>query len=251
MCREIQAKLEEEELFTKVWVDKTDLKDNMLETIAKSIKQSKVVFVLLSDNYCESVFCRREWYFAVTEKIKVYVIFVQEGFNRQKYDWAKFMIGADLYYKKHDEADFQNFIVQLRDFLHSQSDDIPKKNENSNQAGSLPPPPKNSISNREYLKKSITIWTFEDVQNWCIDSHLDKWLKTLNNYDGQNLFKFHQDLSNDVYVSDLLKKIPSLAAPDVSRFKSEIDKILSKTTARKPPTKTSVRNRRTSNTSNK
>ena len=108
ICKLVQEKLEEARLFQKIWVDKYNMRDNMIDTVTKGINESKVVFVLLSDSYCKSDFCRREWSYARKEEIKIYVIVVQEDFNRQNYDWVRFQIGDDLYYKIGKDDGFQN-----------------------------------------------------------------------------------------------------------------------------------------------
>ncbi len=221
-------------LFTKIWVDKRYMKDDMIDTISKAISQSKVVFVLLSDAYCHSDYCRREWTYAINEKIKIYVIFVQKDFDKRKYDWVRFIIENNTYYKIHKNDDLQKLIENLSEILNKKLENEPRP------TSPTPSIPVVSASNQEYLTKTITTWTSEDVKNWCTDNRLEKWCKPLANYDGQNLVGFRRDLSNDIYI-ERFNMAHTLDLFDVSRFKSEVDKILLRTmTKHVPPTTTTT-----------
>jgi hypothetical protein len=255
MFKTIQERLREANLFTKLWVDRNDMKDNMRETVAGAIRESKIVFVLLSDAYCESDFCRREWEFALEEKIKTYVIVVQKDFNRKNYDWVRFNIGGELYYNMHKNDDFPQLIQHSGEFLNKKIEDKPKRNENTKETRMPSPPlpltPKRSTGNPEYSKTPIDTWTPVDVQSWCTDNHLNNWHKPLTNFDGQNLLALRRDLTEASYVQCVVKE-NTLNGLDVSRLKSEVDKILLKTTTtHKPSTKENVAKRRTSKSSNK
>ncbi len=117
MCKTIHERLLEVNLFTKLWVDEHDMIDNMFETIARAIRESKIVFVLLSDAYCKSDFCRRQWTFALELKIKTYIIIVQKDFNRRNYDWIRFIAGGEIYYNMHKNDEFPKLIIHLGEFL--------------------------------------------------------------------------------------------------------------------------------------
>jgi hypothetical protein len=229
------------------------MRDNMIDTVVQAISESKVVFVLVSDNYCLSDFCRREWEFARGEKIKVYAIIVQKGFDKKKCDWARFLLTSERYYKLHDDIDFGQLIENLSERINK-----PLKHESSKKTHEIktepasPPPstPDISINDRKYLTKpSIATWTYEDIRNWCLDRELKKWLKLLTNFDGQDLLVLRQDLSNDSQIQYIVKG-NDLDGFDIARFKSEIDKISTKTmTTNKPSTKKNSSKRRLSKSS--
>jgi hypothetical protein len=228
------------------------------QTIVNAISQSKVLLVLLSDEYCQSNICRREWTYAMKKNIKVYVIIVQKNFDKEKYGWVEFRIENEFYYKMHKNDDFPKLIAHLREALNKKLEQVQnrRKSINGTRRLSLPPPPTTrpevSIGNHEYSqKKSITTWTSQDIQNWCTDNHLEKWCKPLINFDGENLLVLRRDLSNDGRIQYIGKENP-LDIFDIARFKSEIDKILPVTTKTyKPPMKKQVIKRRTSKASNK
>ncbi|CAF1266080.1 unnamed protein product [Rotaria sordida] len=112
-CDEFVQALEKANLFTNIWVDRNCMKDNMVDTITSGIRQSKAVFVLLSNAYCASYFCRREWEFAINKKIKIYPVFVQEDFKKEAPDWALFNIGLNHYYKIYKHDDLERLIKTL------------------------------------------------------------------------------------------------------------------------------------------
>jgi len=239
----------------------------MSETIANAISQSKVVLVLLSDDYCQSDFCRLEWTHAMKKKIKVYVIIVKKDFDKEKYGWVEFRIGDEFYYKMHKKEDFPKLIEHLRDTLNKKLEHVRnrRKSSNATKLRSSPPPsspptlplpppliPKVTPVDREYSRKtSIATWTPRDIQDWCNDNDLKKWCRPLASFDGQNLLVLRRDLSNDRRIQCIGKE-NTLDIFDVARFKSEVDKILSKTTTtHKAPTKKLVIKRRISKSSNK
>jgi len=234
------------------------MQGDMVETIVNAISQSKVVLVLLSDQYCQSNVCRREWTYAMKKNIKVYVIIVQENFDKKKYGWVEFNIGDEFYYKMDKNDNFPKLIAHLREALNKKIEQVQnrRKSINATRRLSVPPPtttrPEVPTGNHEYLqKKSIATWTSEDIQNWCNDNHLEKWCKPLTNFDGENLLVLRRDLSNDGRIQYIGKENP-LDIFDVARFKREIDKILPVTTKKhEPPTKKQVIKRRTSKASNK
>jgi hypothetical protein len=255
MCKTIQERLLEVNLFTKLWIDKHDMKDNLFETVARAIRESKIVFVLLSDAYCKSDFCRREWGFALEEEIKTYVIIVQKDFNKKNYDWVRLSLVGALYYNMHKNDQFPQLIKHLGEFLNKKIEDKQKRNENTNEtrmpSPPLPPTPKRLTGNPEYSKTPIDSWTPVDVQSWCTDNHLNNWHKPLTNFDGQNLLALRRDLMEASYIQYVVKE-NTLNGLDVSRLKSEVDKILSKTTTtHKTSTKENVAKRRISKSSNK
>ena len=225
------------------------MKDDMYQTVARAMSESKVVFVLLSDEYCKSDFCRREWHYALNERIKVYVLVVQPDFDKQKYDWVRFCFGAEVYYKMHNKDDLQKLFNDASIFLN-------KKIENEAKPLSsrpLPPISTKRSSNNEYSRKSlISTWTSEDIQNWCSDNHLDKWSEPLKYFDGSSLLVLRRDLSDHLLVPYIVQE-NNLNGFDVARFKSEIDKLSSipKTAEPKPLPKKRITKRCASKTSNK
>ncbi|CAF4031103.1 unnamed protein product, partial [Rotaria sp. Silwood1] len=130
-CDEFVKTLEQANLFTNVWVDRSYMKDDMAYTITSAIRQSKVVFVLLSNAYCTSDFCRREWQFAISEKIKVCPVSVQEDFQRDAFDWVVFNIGYSPFYKIYKNDELQRLIKNLRSDKHEQSQSINKTTTDS------------------------------------------------------------------------------------------------------------------------
>lgn len=267
MCKTLQEKLEETKLFTKIWVDKSYMKDNMIETVAKAMNESKLVFVLLSDSYCQSDFCRMEWTYAIGEKMKIYVAVVQEDFKKSKYDWARFSMQGELYFKMYDDEDFQRLIDVVSEFVNQQQRNDTSKRDNETKLTSQTSQSEGQPTNREYLeKRSIGTWTSEDIRNWCIDKKLEKWRHLLADFDGPNLLVLRKDLSKDSYVQYVIKG-NSLDGIDVARFKSEVDKLLSRSTTtdeslksasaslemtkHKPPTAKQPKQRRTSKSTNK
>lgn len=217
------------------------MRGSAYETVARAINQSKVVFVLVSDHFCASDFCRREWKYAVQLEIKVYIIFVQEDFDKQKYDWVGFLTVDEIYYKLHRDADMPKLIEDLGEYLK-------KKNPDKRQTTTTTSTRRNSMkrdsiaaeSNGEHLPKtSVDQWTVDDVQNWCSNNHLQRWRKPLQYFDGQTLIKLRRDLSNDQRLQ-LINRQYDLDLFEITRFKNEIDKIMpSSTTKIRPKRRTS------------
>jgi len=235
----LQEKLRETKLFKKIWVDVNDMEGEMYDTVPKAIKKSKAVFVLLSDDYCASDFCRREWIHAVKYNIQVFTLIVQQKFDRKKYDWVEFLIGQRLYYKMHAEDGIENLIKNVRAFLKEKIEvedglicTSPRPNISETQ-DRLPESPRASITsqvpiNQDYLNKpTVSTWTYDDIKNWCIDNHLEKWYPYFEYFDGANLLVFYQDLSKDRTLQ-FLPKENKLTAFDIARFKSEMEKLLAK-----------------------
>jgi hypothetical protein len=249
ICDRFVRALEHAELFTNIWLDKYHMKDDMVDTITSAIRQSKVIFILLSDAYCLSDFCRREWAFARDKQIKVYHVFVQEDFKRGTYDWVAFNISNDLYYKIYQNDDLQRLINNIRKdnkdqpLLQQRTETLNNSNTSSRLTlDSL------RLGTNEYSKKqSVSDWTCEDVQDWCHDKNLNKWCAPLANYHGDALLELRRILSNDSHMTHVLN-VHSLTVFDVALFKCELDKLSSK---RIIPHKKVVLNRRSSKSSAK
>lgn len=249
-AHEVYRKLDETKLFTKIWIDKNDMRGNAYHTVAKAISASTVLIVLLSDNYCNSDFCGLEWEYATNEKVKVHVIIVQEGFDKKKYDWVRFITGANTYYKYHKEEEMQRFFTDLDEFVQQMhSNQIQKTTVSTSVTSERKPDVR--VNNHGYLQKSsIQRWTTDDVQDWCDDHRLERWCRPLKHFDGETVIKLRRDLSNDGRIQ-LIGEQHHLDLFEITRFKSEVDKVVfPPTLKRKPPTKKALRTRHPSKTSN-
>lgn len=247
----VHKKLTETELFTKIWIDDNDMRGSAFDAAPKAISQSKVVVVLLSDDYCKSDFCQREWKYAVQEKVKVYVIVVQKDFNKNKYDWVKFLTVDEIYFKLHKEDEMKKFTKELEE--HVQGKNLNSVHVTIIQSSALPKREANvPVSDRGYSQKSsIQQWTPKDVQDWCVDNHFERWSGPLNYFDGETLVKLRRDLSNDNRI-ELIHTQYNLDLFEITRFKTEIDKAtFPSTIKRKPPTRKFQRKRLPSKTSDK
>ena len=212
------------------------MRGNAFDATAKAINQSKVIVVLLSDNYCNSDFCQREWKYAVLEKVQVYVIIVQKDFNKKKYDWVKFLTVDQIYFKLDKEEEMQKFIKDLEEYV--QGKNLEKVQVTIVSSTFSKTESKVPVGNRGYSQKSsIHQWTTEDVQDWCVDNHLERWRRPLKYFDGETLVKLRQDLSID-WRTQLINTEYDLDLFEITRFKTEIDKaIFPPTIKRKPPTR--------------
>ncbi|CAF4311333.1 unnamed protein product [Rotaria sp. Silwood2] len=231
-CDKFVQALKQANLFTDVWVDRSYMKDDMVDTITSAIRQSKAVFVLLSDAYCTSDFCRREWQFAITKKIKIYPVFVQEDFKRDAFDWVVFNIGHSHFYKIYKNDELQRLIKNLR----SESHERPKSPMNL----------KNDLNESQVL-----IWTSEDIQDWCRTNNLEKWCEPLAHYHGKALLELNRMLENDTNIQYIVNG-RDITLTDVVLFKCELQKLLLKRkTTHKLPKKKDVMKYRSTDMSTK
>ena len=233
------------------------MKGDMVDTITKGIRGSDIVFVLLSDAYCQSDNCRDEWTFARQKKKKVYVVCVQEKFNRDAYDWIVYYIGSNFFFTNYKEGGLQRLIKTLQEELHKNTDQqlqrsITKTTNNlSESQTSLSLAPKNNQTNKnENLRKtSIAEWTSKDIQDWCGENNLEKWCEPLAKYDGQALLDLHKVLATETHLENITHG-HKLTLIDAVLFKSKLNKLLSEpTTTYKPPRRKIGGNRRTSKSS--
>ncbi|CAF3698297.1 unnamed protein product [Rotaria sordida] len=254
-CDKFVQALREAKLFTNIWVDTSYMKDDMVDTITSAIRQSKVVFVLLSDEYCKSDFCRREWQFTITKKIKVYPVFVQEDFKREAFDWVVFNIGHNHFYKIYKNDELQRLIKNL----HSDSDSdehrkLPNKTVRLSISQTSVPETieTNSLNkNKNSKKKSIANWTSHDIQDWCRKNNLEKWCEPLAHYHGQALIELSRILENDTNLQHISNG-HDITVMDVVLFKCELRKLLlQRKTRRKQPKKKNVIEHHSTNISTK
>ena len=238
MRKIVCQKLDETKLFTKIWIDDNDMVGSAYETAAREINQSKAVFVLLSDHYCASDFCRREWKYAVQREIQVYVIVVQKNFDKKKYDWVGFLTVDEIYFKLHQDADMAKLIRDLGERLGTKnSGQVQTTVSSSSTTTATKRAPKGNseipAGNGDFSQKtSINKWKVEDVQNWCSAHHLERWREPLKYFDGKDLVKLRRDLSNDQRIQ-LINHEHKLDIFEITRFKSELDKIT--TSSKKKP----------------
>ncbi|CAF1001962.1 unnamed protein product [Adineta steineri] len=253
-CSLFHQTLKENNLFTKIWIDNENMKDNMIDTITEAINQSEIVFVLLSDAYCKSDVCRCEWTFARSKKRKIYPIFVQESFKKDSCDWVWFYLGDDFYYRINKDDDLKRLIKELKtnnDKLQSQkkiSNDIPELSlastiERDNYQDNIENP----------KKETITSWTSEDIQKWCRTNGFEQWCEPLAKYDGQSLLELNRILKTDDYLNNFAIN-QKITIFEVIRFKCELDKLVAgstRITTHKPKTKKDLAKRRASKSSTK
>ncbi|CAF1542333.1 unnamed protein product [Adineta ricciae] len=230
-CDEFHQILTRAGLFTKIWLDRTHVEGNVIDSIVSGIKQSEIVFVLLSDSYCRSDkdnTCRREWEFARTCKKTVCPVFVEESFKRKAYDWVVFLIGSDLYYKFHDENDMKRLVKAIQTSKSKTSSKTEKKTTEKFDSPSLTTD--NPSNDRETVdKQPIAQWTRENVQNWCRDNSFDQWREPLSQYSGLDLLELNKVLKKNAYLHRVADshRIPLL---DVIKFRRELRKLVSETT---------------------
>jgi hypothetical protein len=256
-CNSLVKLLEDSNLFTNIWIDRNEMKDDMVDAITQGIRESDIVFVLLSDPYCKSDYCRREWTFAMQKKKKIYLVCVQEDFNRDAYDWVIFNIGYDYFYKIYKEVESQHLIKTLQKELRKNTDQQPqpgitKATNNLSESQTsllLTTEPNQSNKNENSRNTSIAQWTSENIQDWCSENNLEKWCEPLAKYDGQALLELHKVLATDTHLENITHG-HKLTLIDVIFFKSELNKLLSKsTTTHKPPRRKIGVKRRTSKSS--
>ncbi|CAF4645813.1 unnamed protein product [Rotaria sp. Silwood1] len=249
-CDRFVQALEQANLFRNVWVDRRYMRDDMVDTITSAIRQSKVVFVLLSNAYCTSDFCRREWQFAITKSIKVYPVFVQEDFQRNTFDWVVFNIGHNRFYKIYKDGELQHLIKNLRRDEHEQSKSPLDLNESQvTIATTIETNPLDKDANLK--KKPIAKWTSEDIQNWCRTNNLEKWRTPLNSYHGKALLELNRMLENDTNLQYIVNG-RDINLTDVVLLKCELHKLLSKRkTIRKLPKKKDITKHRSTDISTK
>ena len=199
-----------------------------------AINESAAMFVLLSDSYCQSNMCRREWNFALEKNIKIYPVFVQQDFKRTAYDWVKFMIGNSHYCRLDNGREMKKLIDGIP----------PTKNTNPLRQSSLPPPPPSPVSpvgasnqpipatatpsteEKHYLtKQSITEWTAEDIREWCQDKNLGKWCPLLVHYHGPALLELRRVLGVESHLPHFLG-INGITVFDLVLFKCELKQIV-------------------------
>jgi hypothetical protein len=230
------------------------MKDNMVDTITSAIRQSEVVFVLLSDEYTKSGMCRSEWEFARHIKKKVYATIVQEDFDRDNYDWVLFHISGVLFYKVYKKNELKRLIDILRTNSHEQPQSTKKTMSGSNESHAvlLSITENNQLEDAENTKnQSIAGWTSEEIQNWCRENKLNQWCEPLANYHGRALLELNRILKTDTYLQHIATN-HRISILDVILFKSELDKLVSETAVTpKLSMKKNVAKRRASKSSTK
>ena len=213
------------------------MKDNMVDTITQGIRGSDVMFVLLSDSYCKSDYCRREWTFAMQIKKAIYPVSGQEDFKRDAYDWVIFNIGTNYFYKLYKKDESQRLIKTLQKELRKNTDQqlqpsITKVTNNLSEAQtslSLTTESNQPNKNKNLRKTSIAEWTSEDIQDWCHKNNLEKWCEPLAKYDGEALLELHKVLATETHLENITHG-HKLTLIDVVLFKSKLNKLLSKPT---------------------
>jgi hypothetical protein len=236
-------KLKEVKIFKKFWIDKHDMKGDMVDEITKGIRESQVVFILLSDWYVNSDCCRSEWTFARGEEnVQIYLIIAQE-FDRKKYDWVRFYIGSRHFYRIDRSESLELLIVNLGGQLEIRpSHEKIEDTKNSNASKNI------STGKKEYLKKRlINEWTPFDIREWCLDNNLGKWSELLKDYDGAVLLELHRTLSIEAHLQHFMT-IKDMNIIDVTLLKSKLDRLILPTTVTK---KEDIKKRRTSKSSTK
>lgn len=219
--------LEKAGSFTNIWVDEKYMKDNIVDTITTAILQSKVVFVLLSDEYCSSDVCRREWEFALKKHIKVYPIIVQEGFKTHSYDWVDFNISNTLYYKIHSHDELIRLMENLKKDLREQKKPSKMPTEPPLEATAN----NQSDSRGQFKDKAVAKWTPGDIRNWCLKNNLEKWCAPLAEYHGAALLELNRLLETDANLPHIAHG-HGITLIDVVLFKCELQKLLSNRKAR-------------------
>lgn len=206
----------------------------MVDTITRAICESKVVFVLLSDAYCASDTCRREWEFAVEKRIKVYPVFVQEGFKRTNYDWVAFLISQNFYVKIHKSDEVQRLINRLKEHKRNERQLLPAKQDDLSESKKLSfdLTKNNELGNQESpTKKPIVKWTSTDIEHWCHLNKLEKWCTPLANYDGKTLLELRRILEIDANLSHVADGY-GISLTDAVLFKCKLNELVSQTNAR-------------------
>ena len=217
---------------------------NIVDTITRAIRQSDVVFVLISHAYCNSDMCRDEFEFAFQTKKKVYLIFVQEDLKKDTYDWVLFRISGNLYYKVYKKDELKRLIDTLLDNNYHQTQSTKKINNDSNESHA----PLLPITEDNQL---IADWTSEDIQNWCRENKLEQWCEPLANYQGRALLGLNKFLKTDTNLQHIATS-HNITMLDVILFKFELEKLVSGTAkTRRLSIKKNLTKRRASNASTK
>ena len=225
--------LEKCNLFTKLWVDQTDMEANVTDTIVAAMNQSKAVFVLLSKSYCESSMCRLEWEYAISKRIKVYHVIVQKDFKKGTYDWAQFYIGAARYYRLDGKDDVKQMIDNIRSIKNTIVSLSPAQSATPAPAASpsscVAPPNESTVASSEpknYLnKRSIVQWTADDIREWCLDKNLEKWCQPLLHYHGPALLELRRILAVESHLQHFLN-INDITVFDLALFRCELNQVV-------------------------
>lgn len=231
-CDLLHQKLNETRIFKKIWIDRDCMKNDMVLTITAAIRASKAVFAILSEGYCNSDYCRREWNFAQAKKIKIYPIIVHKRFSPKDYDWASFVIGTDLYYRINEKAGLEKLIKHLNDDINTKKVSTEKSVaviKNSHKSMSVTTAHVHSETKRNCNEKPILEWESNDIEQWCREKNLKKWCEPLAFYHGPALLDLHKALTSN---STLLQGTfgQEITLTDVVLFKYELNKLIGENT---------------------
>ena len=232
-CFLLEKRLEESNLFTKIWIDRNFVRGNITDSITSTMNKCQVVFTLLSDNYCTSDTCRREWNYAMIKNIKIYPIHVRKEFKRTDYDWILFDLLNALYYRLFESDGLDKLIRDLRgsqeirpasarNVLSISSDSTAPSIKSESCSTTSNRSRKNSNSN----STSIPHWTSADIRQWCLEKKLDKWIEPLANYHGAALIELQKVLSVESHFQYFLN-INGLNGFDLALFRCELNLLIS------------------------
>ena len=89
-----------------VWMDLTDMSEDMNEAMAKGVAFSSIFVMCMSQKYAESVNCKKEYSYADRLRKHIIPVKVQSDFQPALGTSLDLIVGANIYYDL--DADFKN-----------------------------------------------------------------------------------------------------------------------------------------------
>jgi len=118
-CKKIYDRLVEQNY--KVWMDMTDMFDNILSGMAQAVENSYIVLLCINQQYFESGYCRLEAEYAAENRIKFIPCLMEKDFRAQ--NWLGIIKGANMHVDfsstENFDTSFDELIRQI-DFVERQ-----------------------------------------------------------------------------------------------------------------------------------
>ncbi|CAF1133056.1 unnamed protein product [Adineta steineri] len=95
----------------KVWMDLTDMADDILVSMARAVENSYIVLLCISQKYYESDYCRLEAEYAAENRIKFIPCLMEKSFRAQS--WLGIIKGSNVHIDFSESEDFDQSFNEL------------------------------------------------------------------------------------------------------------------------------------------
>ncbi|CAF3657426.1 unnamed protein product [Rotaria sordida] len=108
-CQKIYDRLVERNY--KVWMDLTDMGDDILVSMARAVEDSYIVLLCINQKYYESDYCRLEAEYAAENRIKFIPCLMEQSFRAQS--WLGIIKGSNVHIDFSSSEDFDQSFEEL------------------------------------------------------------------------------------------------------------------------------------------